>query len=218
MIGFVVILPLFISMGFLFISLVYGLNLHVQSYSLCYQTGAKIQMQLKEKLIRLLSMNPKAKNLRLRRKRAEILLKKSLLTGNPTAVSFAVKKLMWIKNLQKIFSIRQRRIILQSQMIVKKEWQKFVIQSKKLKNHFQKKENKTPLAVVKKPKNSLSPDYIPMKNFSENQKIKIRWTMNIFQNLPSFIKELFYFNKVSRHHCTVSLERFFSRFQVRLMK
>ena len=103
MIGFTVILPLLISMGFLFISLVYGLNLHVQTYSLCYQTGAKIQKQLKEKLIRLLSMNPKAKKLRLRRKKAEVFLKKALVTGNPAVVDFAVKKLMLVKNLQKIF-------------------------------------------------------------------------------------------------------------------
>ena len=218
MIGFTIILPLFISIGFLFISLVYGLNLHVQAYSLCYKTGAKIQMQLKDNLIRLLSMNSTAKRLRKRRKRAESFLKRSLLAGNPAVVNFAVKQLMLVKNLQKIFSMRQKRIILKSKMVVKTEWKKFIMQSKKLKGHFQKKENKTPLAVVRKPKTSLSPDYIPMAHFSENQKIKMRWTMNIFQNLPSFIKEMFHFNRDSQHHCTVSLEKILSSFQVRLMK
>ena len=218
MIGLTVILPLFISMGFLLISLVYGLNLHVQAYSLCYQTGAKIQKQLKEQLIRLLSMNPKAKNLRLRRKKAENFLKEALLTGNPVVVDVAVKRLMLVKNLQKIFSMRQKRILLNSRMVVKKEWRKFIIQSKKLKSRFQKKENNFPLAVVRKPQTSLSPDYIPMAHFSENQKMRIGWTMNIFQNLPSFIKEFFHFNRVSQHHCTVSLENIHSDFRVRLMK
>ena len=218
MIGLTVILPLFISMGFLIISLVYGLNLHVQAYSLCYQTGAKIQKQLKEQLIRLLSMNPKAKNLRLRRKKAENFLKEALLTGNPVVVDVAVKRLMLVKNLQKIFSMRQKRILLNSRMVVKKEWKQFIIQSKKLKNRFQNKENNFPLAVIHKPQTSLSPDYIPMTHFSENQKMRIGWTMNIFQNLPSFIKELFHFNRVSQHHCTVSLENIHSDFRVRLMK
>ena len=218
MIGFTVILPLLISMGFLLISLVYGLNLHVQAYSLCYKTGAKIQKQLKEKLIRLLSMNPKAKNLRLRRKKAESFLKKALVTGNPAVVDFAVKQLMLVKNLQKIFSMRQKRILLHSRVVVKKEWKQFIFQSKKLKSRFQNKENHSPLAVVRKPKTSLSPDYIPMPHFSENQKIKLKWTMNIFQNLPSFIKELFRFNRVSQHHCTVSLENTHSGFRVRLMR
>ena len=103
-------------------------------------------------------------------------------------------------------------------MIVKTEWKKFIAQSKRLKSRFQKKENNFPLAVVRKPQISLSPDYIPMPHFSENQKIKIGWTMNIFQNLPSFVKELFHFNRVSQHHCTVSLENTHSGFQVRLMK
>lgn len=217
MIGFVIVMPVLISIIFLFLSLIYGLFHHAQAYSLCYKTGARIQLQLKEKLLQLIRMNPKAQKLRHQRKKAEKQLQKSLLSGNPAAISAALKYLTMVKGLQKAFSFQQKKIFLESRMVIQKEWRKFKVKSQRW-MRFERKNMKTqPLAVLKRPQKSSSPDYALMPFFSENQKLAVSWKMNVFDKLPDFVQQKLSLNRYSEHSCTVSLRDAVQNFEIQLM-
>ena len=209
---------LMISVFFLFFAYFIGLKHYTKSYSLCYKTGARIQLQLKKHLKKLIQLNPKAKKLRLKRKQAQKALKKATRSGNSAAIAAAVAYLISVKMEQKVFALSQKRIFSASRRLINKEWEQLKSEASSFMKNLTKTQVQTPLAVKKRPFNSDSPDYIPVNFFSKAQNLKIAWSMNIFQQLPQYVKDGIGQGEVSQHSCSVSLRQRGSYFYIQLMK
>ena len=210
--------PLFISIFFLSFSFLLVLKRHNQAYFLCYTKGAKMQQTLQGHLKKLIRMNTQAKILRLRRNIAEWRYKVALVSLEPVNISKAWKHLQEIKSLQKFFSKKQKNILQKSKRDLQVQWLAFKLKSKKYIYNVRKTFNSAPLAVRKKPVSSDSPDYVPVHNFSENQKIKISWSMNGFALVPQSLQKILGLKGISYHHCSISLEGLKGGFQIKLMK
>ena len=210
--------PLFISIFFLSFSFLLVLKRHNQVYFLCYKTGAKIQQSLQGHLKRLTNMNMQAKILRIRRNIAELRYKSALASLEPINILKARKNLQKVKLSQKSFSQKQEQILRQAKISLQTQWQAFKLKSKKYIYNARKTFHLQPLAVRKEPLSSDSPDYVPVHDFSEKQKIKISWSMKGFALVPQVIREHLGLKGISYHHCSVSLEDLTGDFQIKLMK
>ena len=213
----VIVFSVFFSAMLLLIAMSYGLKHSNQVYSLCYQTGALIQNQLKNNLIQLLKLNPKATELRIKRKQAEIQYQKALATGLLPYIKVAKAQLEWVKAKQRVHVVRQKKWIKKSQVDIQTDWIRFKNRSQKW---IQKarKIKQIPLAVETHPSNSDSPDYVLQKNFSKKQQIKMIWDMNIFDQVPKPVKDLFSLGVSKKHQCAVSLSYQRQQFFIQLMK
>jgi len=210
--------PLFISIFLLSFSFLLVLKRYNQAYFLCYKTGAGIQQNLQGYLKKLISMNTQAKILRIRRKIAELRYHSALASLEPMHILQARKNLQEVKFSQKSFSKRQENILKQAKISLHTQWRVFKLESKKYIYNVKKTFHLPPLAVRKKPAESDSPDYVPVHDFSEKQRIKISWSMNGFALVPQGIRKHLGLKGISYHHCSVSLENSTEDFQVKLMK
>ena len=210
--------PLFISVFFLSFAFLLVLKRHNQAYFLCYKAGTKIQKTLQGHLKKLMGMNLQAKGLRIQRNIAELGYQAALISLEPISISKAWNHLQKVKLSQKTFSKQQEIILQQAKISLQTQWQVFKLKSRKYIYNVRKTFNSAPLAVHKKPVSSDSPDYVPVRDFSENQKIKISWSMDGFALVPHLLRRSLGLKGISYHHCSVSLEGLKGGFQIKLMK
>lgn len=213
-----ILTPVFVSVFLLSFSFLLVLKRHNQAYFLCYKTGAKIQKTLQGHLKKLIRMNTQAKLLRIRRNIAELRYKMALMSLEPLNISKALQSLQEVKKSQKLFVQQQEGILKQAKISLKIHWQGFKLKSRKYIYNVRKTFNLEPLALRKEPSSSDSPSYMPVPDFSENQKIKISWSMNGFALVPQSLKKSLGLKGISHHHCSISLEGLKGGFQIKLMK
>ena len=213
-----ILTPVFISVFFLSFAFLLVLKSHNQAYFLCYKKGAKIQKTLQGHLKTLIQMNTQAKLLRIRRSIAELRYKTALMSLEPFNISQAWKNLKEVQSSQKSFAQKQQNILQQAKTSLQIQWRVFKLKSKQSIYNVRKTFDSAPLAVRKEPPSSDSPDYTPVPNFSEKQKIKISWSMDGFALIPQSLKKSLGLKGISHHHCTVSLEDLKGGFQIKLMK
>ena len=213
-----ILTPLFVSVFFLSFSFLLVLKRYNQSYFLCYKKGAKIQKTLQGHLKKLIRMNTQAKILRIRRNIAEIRYNAALISLEPINISKAWQNLQEVKSSQKSFAQRQKSILQQAKISLQVQWQTFKLKYKKSIYNVRKTFDPEALAVRKNPPSSDSPDYTPVSNFSEKQKIKISWSMDGFALVPQLLRKSLGLKGISHHHCTVSLKNLKGGLQIKLMK
>ena len=213
-----ILTPLFVSVFFLSFAFLLVLKRNNQVYFLCYKKGAKIQKNLQGHLKTLIRMNTQAKFLRIRRNIAEIRYKTALMSLEPFNISQAWQNLQEVKSSQKSFAQKQQSILQQAKISLQIQWRAFKLKSKKSIYNVRKTFDSAPLALRKEPSSSDSPDYTPVPNFSEKQKIKISWSMDGFALVPQSLKKSLGLKGISHHHCVVSLEDLKGGFQIKLMK
>lgn len=213
-----ILTPVFVSVFFLSFAFLLVLKRHNQAYFLCYKAGAKIQKTLQGRLKTLIRMNTQAKLLRMRRNIAEIRYNTALISLEPINISKAWQNLQEVKSSQKSFAQKQKNILQQAKINLQVQWRTFKLKSKKYIYNVKKTFDSESLALRKEPPSSDSPDYTPVSNFSEKQKIKISWSMDGFALVPQPLRKSLELKGISHHHCAVSLENLKGGFQIKLMK
>ena len=128
-------------------------------------------------------------------------------------------------------TLKQTRILEKSRLDVTKHFKHFKIKIfKKYKamvfNHDNFVHHRPfPLAVIKKPAKGVvafsgsPPTYLLKFKFSKKQKVSFFYRFYLHQDLPSWIRKQFFFNKLSHYHCSATLYKGgFGLWQARLIK
>ena len=183
--GFVLIFiltftPLLISLFFCMRLLFLFLKVHQQSHFLCQKELLNSQFKTLKQLKKLFSLNAKAKNLQMKRKRAEENLKSALATGDPFILSKAQIALLQIQTAQNLFHRKQKYHLHKIQILMnepKTRLKNTLKESEALLSSYLFFSNEP--AISPHPPHSASPTYKPDWNFSEKQTIKALWTFDL---------------------------------------
>ncbi len=213
--GFILILliPFFglIMTGLFGISLMsLGIKNITFSQKICILENLSTQRQLKVILKKLLALNKKVKALHIKRQLLESSLKASIGLGLAQAVPALKKKILFIKIQQKLISFRQKKFLIQSQIVKKQTLKQLTLLLNK--PHIQSvRENtflKKALALSKQNLSKEAVIYKPSVPFSHKQKTIFSWKMNPF--FPLFKSHF------SKYQCVATLERNKTQWKERL--
>ena len=179
-----IFLPLLLSgLASLSVSALY-LRDKTKVLSLCRQYVLQIQGQMGRSLEQLQNLNPLAKRLRSQRKEIERLL----LTAPPSVREVLLVRLSYVIAQQIQLNIKQRSVMRKAEgyaagrlRMLKRNIRQPLVSSSRVPSSAK-------LAVVAKPRMSLSPSYHTSWNFKERQSIKVSWIERPLRIIPSFLK------------------------------
>lgn len=171
--GFALVGSLILFSGLLiFTLLILKQTLHLKTWKKsqheCRHAAHKAQKHLAKGFVKLIELNPQALALRKERQKAELQLK---LAIEPRARAAAKAYLLAVIARQSMFAAKQKQIIRSSQSLAKKEL---------INTSFIKKDS-PPFALMPRPRNSLTPNYVLPINFTRKQKLEITWKRNRHQ-------------------------------------
>lgn len=165
------------------------------------------QESMGKQLKQLLKLNSRAQTLRIKRKVAEAELKAAQISLDPPAILAAQVRLTAVQIQQKQLRHLQLSWLLQatqsrSQAFSQVQKLKSKIEMESL--HHHSKVNS--LAVVESPPESPSPDYLLQPNFKQQQKLTLRYKVNLFTKYDSILKFILPEQKLFfTGQCTASL-------------
>ena len=170
--------------GFSLISV--GIKNSTQAQSYCLKELSRTQKQLGEKLQQLLMLNKKVRALDSSRKSIDAAI------AAATASIFLIPKVPALEKAkklvqlgQKVLIASQKGILIQSQLIKKKQITKLRSQLTNLKGKFVLESSfyKKALAVEKEKIGDKAYIYKPVQEFKKQQKIKVLWSLPAFYSL-----------------------------------
>ena len=206
-------LPLFVSLFFAFRLMFVLLKNHHHSHFLCQKQLLKTQKEVLVELKRLFRLNPKAKALQMRYKRAKAKFHLALVSGKPLLIAKAKLSLKRIELSQLLLNQKQNIFIEKANhsMFVYAEEFKRVFKEENIPDPFYFSFSKKRLILKKSPIGSLSPIYSPPPFFAQKQALSLRWSLNIKDLLPfdlkNGIKKIFSSPLVLKGQCGASILR-----------
>ena len=176
------ILPLFVSLLFFLYSFFQSLKVYNRSLTACYLTSMIAQKQMSSPIKAILKLNPKAKRLREKLKKAQKKLSLALLSGKSVLIQKAKLKLLEIKRQQFLLMKEQKFYLLSLSKISKKSLEDLKRTLKKMakKDMRNLRVFKNKDMLKKTPKNSLTPDYLPVYNFPDKQALRASFSVKGF--------------------------------------
>lgn len=181
------------------------------------------QERIAERLKKLLEMNLGARQLRIERDIAE---RAVAIAVTPPAKAAALAALEAVKIRQVAYAVRQQTLILKARM---ESWSgptqgaravRKALNEAKRRQSEQLEKNNTPsldltttprpalFELTNTPKESLTPDYQPSRQFSERQTMAVRWNLRIAALLPSWLRSLVASTDITlRAQCLATLEK-----------
>lgn len=173
--------------------------------SLCVNSAAKTQKELRVPLEKLLRMNPQAKTLRARRSQADLRLQQALMSGNPGAISAARLAQQVVILQQTAFHTKQIALFTDAARIRSQNERELRQRTTGLPAlDFAAPRTGQSLALEPRPFNSPSPDYFPVLGFESLQQQHFHFTIDVFREFP-FLKNL-KINPNQRTECSVTLK------------
>ena len=170
-----------------------------QCFELMYQYQNSIAKQMQS----LVRMNPKASQLRLQRRRAEMALKSALRTGNPILITGATSALAKIRLQQ--FQFRQTQLIILNKVRSLKS--SYRVKMTRFHNkHSRRLFNPLGFSLNSWPQRSDSPSYKPDLDFEKKQASWSLWTTNLGHLFPTWAKKFLTKVPLKLHNkCAVTL-------------
>jgi len=160
--------------------LVYNTKIELnQELKSCVEFSTEFNRKRRDQISKLISLNPKAKSLRQKRKTAEHIYK----TAPPQAKPAALAALQSVKLAQKIFQTHQLKILNQIKLTSKRV--KFMSKRKR----YQIIKGPYSNMLKSTPKNSDSPDYKPVWGFPMQTMFAIQKKFLINTKLPMFFQK-----------------------------
>ena len=215
LVSLITFIPFLIILSFFLFLFIQGIHERTKTFSLCYRSGAVIQKKMQTQIRQLVALNKMAAFLHFQRKFSEHAIEAAQLF--PLALPPLYAQLNLVIAAQQTLSKKQKIILKTGEQIFNAEIRKLKFKFMKI-GYSVRYENKNPMALKKVPAQSKSPSYVPMDNFSEKQKIKIKWKMNPSKNLSAHIKNMFNLNRKKQFECSVSLNSLKNFFSIKLMK
>ncbi|MCB0362796.1 MAG: hypothetical protein KDD35_08740 [Bdellovibrionales bacterium] len=177
LVGVLALLPalLLLSFGFFIIgsqSLRQSRTLHF-----CRQEGLKVQHNTAKSLESLLHLNPIASRLRLQRKASRIALKTALATGSPQNIAAA-------RLVDQIVAFQQRQLQSRQYYLVTKMKTQLLKGFRRLKKGLSQlgaqnlKGIPPQVQLLKKPSQSITPNYLVPLSFADRAKLEWKWQTN----------------------------------------
>lgn len=171
-ISFAIVLPLFFSILFAFISIGTTISSHLRISYACYTHSLKTQSVISKNIKKLTDLNSIAKQFRTKR-----LILKAKLAASTAAQTYSLtialqKELYALQLKQMTLQLKQKKIITQTYFSIKSQFSRGISE---VKTHSTIIRAKSPqFSIIKKHGYSLSPEYYPSLNFSEKSISLIR--------------------------------------------
>lgn len=206
-------LPLFLSLFFSFRWVFVLLRAHHQAHFFCQKLLLQTQKGVLLELRKLFRLNPKARVLQIKHKRAKEKLKEALISGNPLFIAQAKVFLDKVEASQVLLNKRQEKHRQKAETLM-------LLYGEDLKEKFKKGGLPSPLnfffsqkslILKKSPSFSLSPVYSPPPFFTQKQALKASWTLEGKDFLPldlkKWLNKLFPSPLLLKGDCGASLQR-----------
>lgn len=153
----------------------------LRAQALCVSAATRLQYQLRETLIELTRLNPRATQLRVQRTKADHNLAQALASGNPYAIAAAKAVQTAVILAQTALRGRQQSLLLRAGAERRDHERQLESASRGLPGG--KLSSRTyfvrALAVQPIPAGSLSPDYVPVAPFTALQRHEFRFDVNL---------------------------------------
>ncbi|MCB0389730.1 MAG: hypothetical protein KDD58_00495 [Bdellovibrionales bacterium] len=185
MVLLVIILPGFFLLWTLSLEVYKFLSFKERSVHVCRQELLKYQEINLKGLQRLVSINPQAQQLRIKRKIAEAAYSLAKKSKQPYAIAAAWGNLKLVIAEQKTFSLIQKSIISSTEALAWKQLHQArqnIFQLHFIHN-YPLSHQQNFLAIKKMPRNSLTPDYILRSNFEKKQNVTLLWPLTFLRKI-----------------------------------
>ena len=155
---------------------------------LCHQQLLSVQRKQQQLLSELLAMNPRAIQLRVRRRMAEKQYRLALKSGIPNIIAAARAQLLAVKMQQRFHRARQHKVIRTAPLILQASLRRM---QQRFKDHYVVSTLLVlprRLAVHSRGALTGSPTYHPDKDFTKAQKTLVQWERKLPQWLIRWLK------------------------------
>lgn len=190
-------------------SLSLGIKNITQAQTSCIEINLNRQKKLGVLLEKILNLNKKVWLLHETKQGLKISLAVAIASGQAPVTASLKKAIKAIEKRQKNLMLKQQKILALSELVKRKAFQKFQIESKKLPIPYTKEVAfyKKALALEKKKVGDKAYIYKTQPDFTERQKSRFLWKMQPF--FPQNLLELRIQNqnKLSNYQCTASLTK-----------
>lgn len=201
-------LPVFLNLMIVVVVIANVVLVRAKTNTLCFKSSLSLQNQLRQELVQLMKLNPKAKKARAFRKISEANLKAALASKLPAWIieaqaqrALAIAQQMQIRQQQQQLLQKARRFRIEFT-------QKIKLQMRALDARARTQSETQNLAVIPVPPTDLSPDYLPSLAFEKTQAQTTTYKFSIFQGAPQWISKNFSYLPQQAHQCSASLKGF----------
>lgn len=185
-----VLLPLLLTVGAIVAVVLLSLKAYSFSHHACRSSLLEGQRQLAVPVNKLISLNPRAKNLRAARKKAEVALKAAMATANPKAVAAAKAALAIVKERQYSLRAQQNRLLMTAKHSARLSRFKAEKTIRKSGPALVKQVQVSsfPIALYQSPFASITPDYLSKAPLESRQKAFARWQISLVVWIPKWLR------------------------------
>ena len=201
--------PLFITALAYLSALSLSLSQYHKGHQLCHRQLLETQNQFILIIKKLMLLNPRARALRTERRQAEKKLKLAQYSANPKAIAIAQGRLFAVISKQMRHRSKQQKLVSLAhrvQIVARKEFSNLV--RLKFKNSVIALEPpKYKFAIKATPLHSLTPDYLPPRNFENKQKASGKWKLDFKSILPPWLSHFVSTDQTLTFQCAATIFR-----------
>jgi hypothetical protein len=209
MVGLGVLLPLLLIFLFGFISLALVLRNYTIATASCRQEAWETQRALGRNLESLQRLNPRATQLRMERRLAEMNAKTASVSLIPPAIAAAQARLALVIAQQMVHRALQQKILLEAIVTRAKGHSALPWRARRVHSQMRPSVDQVAgLAVRADPEGDLTPDYVTRNNFKRAQTIQLKWSANLLAQFPDWLlKNQFFSTQRFAGECAATLKQ-----------
>jgi len=206
-VSLVTLIPVFLAMLLALVAITYATKKTWLAQSLCIQNAFSLQRDLGKTLTQLMNLNPRAQSLRREKIRADAQLQEAVLSGQPPLILAAKTQVMVVRLRQMALRREQQRLIGEAQMRrlrTRAELSHALVRmGHPARIHQRQPPPSRDLAVAPSPATSLSPDYLPMTDFTLFQREEYEFSIDLNPKWPGIPREPW----IQTSRCAATLKR-----------
>lgn len=216
MVTTLVLLPLLLALALSLGAAFLVLQRKSLAQAVCVQEATRLQTNLRPILRKLLAMNPEAGRLRIKRLAADRALKAAVSSGYPPAIAVAEAAEAAAIAAQTALHARQEILLAQADGLradgqTRLRWRaaRLGAWNVSARTFFPRA-----LAVEPRPLGSLSPDYVPVMNFTRHQQQRYRFEVDLLKDWPGPRLDV---EGRQASECSVSLKQGDTQWEIRIL-